>query len=159
MDFKVYVRSVRIGRNKIARLLPFVKGQYVQRALANLRTLPQRSSGTLSKAIKSGMANALFTNRNLNPDTLWVKEARVDMGTRLKRSQPMPRGSAGSITKMYSHVALTLTSDVKPEKIRKKKGAGIIAAPVKEAAPEKAAAPVKTAAAVKPATTTTAKKE
>ena len=35
MDYKVRVRYLRIGRRKIARLLPFIKGEYVNHAIAN----------------------------------------------------------------------------------------------------------------------------
>ncbi|MBI4977444.1 MAG: 50S ribosomal protein L22 [Spirochaetes bacterium] len=145
MDYKVKVQHIRIARSKIARLVPFIKGIYVQRALANLHALPQKSSQVLQKAIRSGMANALFKNRNINADTLWVREARVDMGTRLQRSVPMPRGSAGKLQLMYSHLSLTLTDDAPPAKIRHKKGVGIITAqPAQKAAePAVAAAPAK----------------
>ena len=75
MDYKVKVRYLRIGRRKVARLLPFVKGEYVNHAISNLATMPQMSSVVLRKAIKSGIANAIFQSRNINPDTLWVKTA------------------------------------------------------------------------------------
>ena len=116
MDYKVKVRYLRIGRRKIARLLPFVKGEYVNHAIYNLSTMPQMSSVVLRKAIKSGIANAIFQSRNINPDTLWVKIAYVDKAPTLKRIRAASRGSADPILKRLSHITIILSDDKKPEK-------------------------------------------
>lgn len=116
MDYKVKVRYLRIGRRKVARLLPFVKGQYVNNAISNLSTMPQMSSIVLRKAIKSGIANAIFQSRNINPDTLWVKTAYVDKAPTLKRIRAASRGSADPILKRLSHITIVLSDDKKPEK-------------------------------------------
>lgn len=116
MDYKVRVRYMRIGRRKIARLIPFIKGEYVNHAIANLMVMPQMSSVVLRKAIKSGIANAIFQSRNINPDTLWVKTAVVDKAAMLKRIRPASRGSADPILKRLSHITIVLSDDKKPEK-------------------------------------------
>ena len=116
MDYKVRVRYLRIGRRKIARLLPFIKGEYVNHAIANLAVMPQMSSVVLRKAIKSGIANAIFQSRNINPDTLWVKNAFVDKAAMLKRIRAASRGSADTILKRLSHITVILSDDKKPEK-------------------------------------------
>lgn len=116
MDYKVRVRYLRIGRRKIARLIPFIKGEYVNHAIANLMAMPQMSSIVLRKAIKSGIANAIFQSRNINPDTLWVKAAFVDKAAMLKRIRPASRGSADPILKRLSHITIVLSDDKKPEK-------------------------------------------
>lgn len=116
MDYKVKVRYLRIGRRKVARLLPFVKGEYVNHAISNLTTMPQMSSVVLRKAIKSGIANAIFQSRNINPDTLWVKTAYVDKAPTLKRIRAASRGSADPILKRLSHITIVLSDDKKPEK-------------------------------------------
>ena len=116
MDYKVKVRYLRIGRRKVARLLPFVKGEYVNHAISNLATMPQMSSVVLRKAIKSGIANAIFQSRNINPDTLWVKTAFVDKAPTLKRIRAASRGSADPILKRLSHITIVLSDDKKPEK-------------------------------------------
>ena len=116
MDYKVRVRYLRIGRRKIARLLPFIKGEYVNHAIANLAVMPQMSSVVLRKAIKSGIANAIFQSRNINPDTLWVKNAFVDKAAMLKRIRAASRGSADPILKRLYHITVILSDDKKPEK-------------------------------------------
>lgn len=116
MEYKVKVRYLRIGRRKVARLLPFVKGEYVNHAIANLTTMPQMSSVVLRKAIKSGIANAISQTRTINPDTLWVKTAFVDKAPSLKRIRAASRGSADPILKRNSHITLILSDEKKPEK-------------------------------------------
>ena len=116
MDYKVKVRYLRIGRRKVSRLLPFVRGEYVNHAISNLVAMPQMSSVVLRKAIKSGIANAIFQSRNINPDTLWVKTAYVDKAPTLKRIRAASRGSADPILKRLSHITIVLSDDKKPEK-------------------------------------------
>ncbi|WP_307971198.1 50S ribosomal protein L22 [uncultured Brachyspira sp.] len=123
MDYNVRVRYLRIGRRKIARLLPFIKGEYVNHAIANLMVMPQMSSIVLRKAIKSGIANAIFQSRNINPDTLWVKSAFVDKAPMLKRIRAASRGSADPILKRLSHITIILSDDKKPEKKKIKSAA------------------------------------
>ncbi len=124
MEYKVKVRYLRVGRRKISRLIPFVKGQYVSRAVANLSTMPQMSSQILRKAIKSAVANALFKSRAINPDTLWVRNAYVDKGPMLKRIRPASRGSADPILKPFSHLTVILTDDKKEDKKKRVKAGG-----------------------------------
>lgn len=123
MYYNVRVRYLRIGRRKIARLLPFIKGEYVNHAIANLTVMPQMSSIVLRKAIKSGIANAIFQSRNINPDTLWVKSAFVDKAPMLKRIRAASRGSADPILKRLSHITIVLSDDKKPEKKKIKSAA------------------------------------
>ena len=123
MDYNVRVRYLRIGRRKIARLLPFIKGEYVNHSIANLTVMPQMSSIVLRKAIKSGIANAIFQARNINPDTLWVKSAFVDKAPMLKRIRAASRGSADPILKRLSHITIVLSDDKKPEKKKIKSAA------------------------------------
>lgn len=125
MDYKVKVRYLRIGRRKVARLLTFVKGEYVNHAIANLSTMPQMSSVVLRKAIKSAIANALFQSRQINPDILWVKIAFVDKAPSLKRIRAASRGSADPILKRLSHITVVLSDDKKPEKKKDLKASGI----------------------------------
>ena len=115
MEYKVKVRYLRIGRRKVARLLPFVKGEYVNHAIANLTTMPQMSSVVLRKAIKSGIANAISQTRTINPDTLWVKTAFVDKAPSLKRIRAASRSSADPILKRNSHITIVLSDEKTPE--------------------------------------------
>lgn len=124
MEYKVKVRYLRVGRRKVSRLIPFIKGIYVSRGIANLTTMPQVSSKILRKAIKTGIADALFKSRNINPDTLWVKNAYVDQGPSLKRIRPASRGSADPILKPFSHLTVILSDDKMPEKKRRVKSGG-----------------------------------
>lgn len=129
MDYKVKVRHLRISRRKVARLLPFINGQYVNRAISNLTTMPQMSSIVLRKAIKSGISNAIFQSRNINPDTLWVKISYVDKAPTLKRIRAVSRGSANPILKRSCHITIILSDE---NKIEKKKEIKIASAKMKK---------------------------
>lgn len=139
MEYKVKVRYVRMGRRKLSKLFPGIKGKYVQHALANLKVHPQKASKVLQGAINSGVSNAVFVNREINPDSLWVKEARVDQGPSLKRIRPRARGSADRINKPMAHLMLVLTDEQQPVKPRKKKGVGLITEEMEKELAEKRA--------------------
>lgn len=124
MDYTVKVRYVRMGRRKISRLFPFVKGIYVGRGVANLMVMPQEASKVLRGAIKSATANALFVSRNINPDLLWVKNVECTDGPRLKRIKAGSRGSADRINKPYCHLTVVVSDDVMSEKKKSIKKGG-----------------------------------
>lgn len=124
MDYTVKLRYMRIGRRKVSRLFTFIKGKYVNRAVSNLATQPQAASVLLRKAIKSGISNALFRSRRINPDTLWVKNVYADKGPHLKRIKASSRGSADPILKPFSHITVVLSDDRMPEKKKNVKAGG-----------------------------------
>jgi large subunit ribosomal protein L22 len=80
-----------------------------ERALDVLRFTPKRGAAYVSKVLKSAMANA--DEKEADLDRLYVVEARVDEGPRMKRVSPKDRGKAYMIVKQMSHIIITV--DVK----------------------------------------------
>ena len=58
------------------------------------------------------MANA-ENNLDLDPDTLWVKNAYADEGPTLKRFRPRAQGRAYRINKRTSHITVVVESQEK----------------------------------------------
>lgn len=118
-------RFVRDSPTKVRRVIELIKGRNANEALAVLRFAPQTASTPVAKVIASAMANA-ENNLDLDPDTLWVKNAYADEGPTLKRIRPRAQGRAYRIRKRTSHITVELES--RPEsgkaKSKSKKKAG-----------------------------------
>lgn len=106
--YRVYLKHLRIAPRKARLLAATLKGLSAAEAEAQLYLAPQRSAAPLLKLLKSAIANA----KNLQADvkTLFVKESRVDKGTKQARYWPRARGGVGKIEKKTCHVTLVLES-------------------------------------------------
>ena len=75
-------------------------------ALAILDNMPQKGARLIKGTLKSAVANALFANKNLDEDMLYVKEIRIDEGPRLKRVWFRARGRADQLLKRMCHITV-----------------------------------------------------
>jgi large subunit ribosomal protein L22 len=116
-------RFVRDSPTKVRRVIELVKGRSVSEALAVLRFAPQSASDQLAKVIASAAANA-ENNLDLDPDTLWVRNATADEGPTLKRIRPRAQGRAYRIRKRTSHITVIVESRPKSEKSAAKTKSG-----------------------------------
>jgi large subunit ribosomal protein L22 len=97
-----------MSASKGQQLAKRLRGRPVAEALKVVQFSPRKSAGLLSKVLKSAIANAQH-NAKLSVDALWVKEAVVQEGPRLRRFWPRARGSAGPVLKRLCHVRIVLT--------------------------------------------------
>ncbi|MBK1784037.1 50S ribosomal protein L22 [Prauserella cavernicola] len=115
-------RFVRDSPTKVRRVIELIKGRNANEALSVLRFAPQAASEPVAKVLASAMANA-ENNLDLDPDTLWIKNAYADEGPTLKRIRPRAQGRAFRIRKRTSHITVEVES--RPEaKTKSKKKAG-----------------------------------
>ena len=106
------VRHIRVTPQKARRVVDMVRGLPVDDALALLQFAPQAASETVYKVLESAVANA-ENNLQLDPDTLWVKNAYADEGPTLKRIRPRAQGRAYRIRKRTSHITVEVESQPK----------------------------------------------
>jgi large subunit ribosomal protein L22 len=108
MQVKAVARYVRISPQKVRMLADAIKGQPVEKALAMLRFMPQKSAGIVEKVIRSAVANA-DQQPDIDIDSLIVGNLLVDCGPMFKRFQARARGRGTRILKRSSHVTVVLT--------------------------------------------------
>jgi len=113
------LKNYRQSPRKVRLVATLVKGKSVVDAVQTLKFLPKRATGPLSVLLNSAIANAK-NNFNIEKESLFIKEFRVDGGQVLKRRMPRARGSAFPINKRTSHVLLTLAERAPVEKKIKK---------------------------------------
>lgn len=104
--------NVRIAPRKARLVADLVRNLPVKAALAQLLISPKRASVPVFKLLQSAIANAKH-NFKKDPNTLYVKEIRVDKGMTIKRWWPRARGSVGKIEKKSSHITIVLDSKEK----------------------------------------------
>jgi large subunit ribosomal protein L22 len=103
----VKLNYLRIAPRKVRSVADLIRGLSVNEAEAQLLVQRRRPSKAILKLLRSGVASAK-TNKQLNPDHLFIQEIRVDQGPMLKRMLPRARGSASPIQKKMSHVTIVL---------------------------------------------------
>ncbi|MFY9422943.1 MAG: 50S ribosomal protein L22 [Bacilli bacterium] len=107
MEAKATARTVRIAPRKARLVVDLIRGKNLSEAAAILRLTPKAASAVVEKVLKSAAANAV-NNFNMDQENLFVKEAFVNEGPRLKRYRPRARGRADMILKRTSHITIVL---------------------------------------------------
>ena len=116
---KATLSNYRQSPRKVRRVANVVKGKKIPQAISQLSFLPKRAAAPLKKLILSAVTSAKELS-NLEENSLFIKEFRVDGGVVLKRSTPRAFGRASRINKRTSHVTVLL-DDVKNMKVKGKK--------------------------------------
>jgi large subunit ribosomal protein L22 len=85
-------------------------GRSVPEALNITQASRRKAAFQLGKTLKSAIANA-ENNAGLSAEELYVKEAVVDEGPRMRRYWPRARGMVSPIQKKFSHIRIILSDE------------------------------------------------
>ena len=100
-------RFIRGSVSKVRRVLDQIRGRSYREALIMLEFMPYRSTGPITKVLRSAVANAEH-NMGLDPATLVISEAIAEMGPSLKRFRPRAQGRAFAIKKQTCHISIAV---------------------------------------------------
>ena len=117
---KASLHNYRISPRKVRVAANLVRGKLVDEAILILSNTSKKATDPLVVLINSAIANAK-NNFQIERDTLFIKELRVDGGQVLKRSMPRSRGMANRILKRTSHISLVLAPKVEENKSKEAK--------------------------------------
>ena len=106
--YKANAKYLMISPTKLRRVANTVRKRPYTEALAILESLPQRGAGMLRKVIQSAAANALYQNKNLDEEMLYIRDLMVNEGPRYKRVWPRARGRRDILLKRLSHVSVVV---------------------------------------------------
>lgn len=114
------LKNYRISPRKVRLVADMIRGKNVILAGDILANANKRAKSPLGDLLNSAIANAK-NNFKLEPQSLMVKEIKVDQGYVLKRYMPVSRGSAHPIKKRTSHVTIKLApiTETKKKNIKK----------------------------------------
>lgn len=108
MQAKAIAKYIRISPRKARQVIDLIRGKKVNEAFAILRFTPHKATESISKVLKSAVANAEH-NYEMNTDELFVEEAYVDAGPSLKRVMPRAMGRADIIKRRSSHITVVVS--------------------------------------------------
>ena len=109
MSGRVDRPSVLTRQSEHGRVLDQIRGRTYRDALIMLEFMPYRSTGPITKVLRSAVANAEH-NLGLDPSALVVATASADMGPSMKRYRPRAQGRAFAIKKQTCHISIAVAS-------------------------------------------------
>ena len=113
MAWQAKHRFARISPSKARLVVNLIRGRNVQDAMNILKFTHNRAAGMVSKVLTSAVASA--SEAEADVDELFVEEARVDEGPRMKRFQPKDRGRAHPILKRTCHIVVLVAGEDQQE--------------------------------------------
>ena len=109
---------VRVSPTKLSIITNSIVNKKVASAINQLKFSEKRISKNVLKVLNAAIANA-ENNKQLDVDSLYIKEAYVGKSLRMKRWRPRAKGRAGSIIKPFSN--LTIIVEERANKKEEKK--------------------------------------
>jgi len=106
MEAKAEARYIRISAQKARLVVDLIRGQKAGDALTTLRTTNKRIAPTVEKVLQSAIANATNLNDDVDVDRLYVTEAKVNEGPRMKRVRPAAMGRAYRYQRRLAHIVI-----------------------------------------------------
>ncbi|HJN32840.1 MAG TPA: 50S ribosomal protein L22 [Prochlorococcus sp.] len=106
---KAHGRFIRGSVSKVRRVLDQIRGRTYRDALIMLEFMPYRSTGPITKVLRSAVANAEH-NLGLDPASLVITQASADMGPSMKRFRPRAQGRAFAIKKQTCHISIAVAA-------------------------------------------------
>jgi large subunit ribosomal protein L22 len=108
MEFTSKYKFAKTSPRKARYVADLVRGKSVNRALGILRFTNKRASSMLDKILRAAIASVV-ENGELEVDSLFVQEIRVDEGPVRKWYRSRARGVSTMIKRRTSHISLVLT--------------------------------------------------
>ena len=101
MEVKAHAKQIRLSADKVRRVLALVRGKNAAEAMSILKYTPNKPARYIEKVLKSAIANAEH-NKGADIDKLFIKEAKADQGSYMRRFRPASMGRAHAFT--HTHV-------------------------------------------------------
>lgn len=115
MEARAVSRYIRQSPRKMRLVIDLIRGRSVGEAYAILRHSKKRAADAIDKTLRSAVANARNKAEEagelVDVDELFVKEAYVNEGPRLKRWRAAAMGRAAPIRRPTSHVVVVVGTE------------------------------------------------
>jgi large subunit ribosomal protein L22 len=106
--YSATVRFVLIAPSKVRRIADHLRKKPYVEAMAILEALPHKGARILKKLLKSAASNAIYQNKKLEEDMLYIQDLQVNDGPRMKRIWPRARRKADIWLRRSSHVSVVM---------------------------------------------------
>jgi large subunit ribosomal protein L22 len=105
---KAEARYVRVSAQKARLVVDMIRGLQAGDAINVLSVTNKRIAPAIEKVLRSAIANAENRSQNVDVDRLFVAEAYVNEGPRMKRIRPAPMGRAYRYQRRMAHIVVKL---------------------------------------------------
>jgi large subunit ribosomal protein L22 len=105
---KAEARYVRVSAQKARLVVDMIRGQQAGDAINILSVTNKRIAPAVEKVLRSAIANAENKSEDVDVDRLFVAEAYVNEGPRMKRIRPAPMGRAYRYQRRMAHIVVKL---------------------------------------------------
>lgn len=109
MEARAEARYIRISPQKARLVVDLIRGQQAGAAINILRSTNKRIAPTVEKVLRSAIANAENKSTDVDVDQLYVSEAYVNEGPRMKRIRPAPMGRAYRYQRRIAHIVVAVS--------------------------------------------------
>lgn len=106
MEARAVGRYLRISPTKARQVIDLIRGKSSKEAISILSLTQKKASYLVEKVLSSAMANAKQRDAGIDPERLYIKEAYVDEGPRLRRFRARAMGRASRIIRRTSHITI-----------------------------------------------------
>jgi large subunit ribosomal protein L22 len=105
---KAEARYIRISAQKARLVVDMIRGRQAGDAINILSATNKRIAPAVEKVLRSAIANAENKSQDVDVDRLFVTEAYVNEGPRMKRIRPAPMGRAYRYQRRMAHIVVKL---------------------------------------------------
>jgi len=116
MEARAEARYVRTSAQKARLVIDLIRGQKAGEAIHILRQTNKRMAPVVEKVLRSAIANAENRSNDVDVDQLFVSEAYVNEGPRMKRIRPAPMGRAYRYQRRMAHIVVKVAEKQEAEK-------------------------------------------
>ena len=109
MEAKAIARKLRVSPIRARLVADMIRGKSTSEALNILANLNNKSARLTKKVLNSAIANAVH-NEGADENTLYIKEARVDAGSVMKRHFFDSRSHIGHRDHRTSHIIIVVAT-------------------------------------------------
>ena len=108
MTARAEARYIRVSPQKARLVVDLIRGLQAGQAITVLRSTNKRIAPTVEKVLRSAIANAENKSNEVDVDRLYVSEAYVNEGPRMKRVRPAPMGRAYRYQRRIAHIVVSV---------------------------------------------------
>lgn len=109
MEAVAQAKYIRMSPRKVRRVADLIRGMNVDSAINILHFTPKAAAKPLEKTLRSAVSNMVNnqdTSEKVDPESLFIKEIRIDEGPTLKRFRAASMGRVSRIRKPTSHIKI-----------------------------------------------------
>jgi large subunit ribosomal protein L22 len=103
---KCEARYIHVSAQKARLVIDMIRGVQAGDAIDILKSTNKRIAPAIEKVLRSAIANAESKSEDVDIDKLFVTEAYVNEGPRMKRIRPAPQGRAYRYQRRMSHIVV-----------------------------------------------------